>query len=199
MTVIFYSVRIGCFFSYPTDDVLINSYKQKSKWDAYKHTVVNAVVAPLLDQARRKYLSKYMISSGADKKKQALKLLSTLRKNKTPTAEHSKEEDVRLDVSLARAEQSMKRGKLIVTGMENQVNDERYSQPIVVRGRRASGFGIQDKPSVSPRVSVSRICYEGSASSLRTPSSAHRDLGSIPEGTSSLMSIVSLPKSTPVV
>ncbi|XP_064648020.1 cyclic nucleotide-binding domain-containing protein 2-like [Lineus longissimus] len=178
---------IATTHSYPTDDVLINSYRQKSRWDAYKHTVINTVVEPLLDQSRRKYLSRYMVSSGADKKKQALKLLSSLRKNKSAT-ERPKNDDIRLDVSLARTEQRMKRGKLIVTGMENQVNDQRYSQPIVVRGRRTSGFG-QEKLAVSPRITASPISLEGSALPHRTPSGVIGELGPIPEVTTSFASI----------
>ena len=68
---------------YPSDKVLLNSYRQKADWDAYKNHVTDHVMQPLMVQARRRRPLVGLIDNmQATKRRQDNRLLSTLRRNK---------------------------------------------------------------------------------------------------------------------
>ncbi|XP_013387720.1 cyclic nucleotide-binding domain-containing protein 2 [Lingula anatina] len=75
-----YALSLAAIDKYPSDIELLESYTDKATWDGYKQQVVDDVVSPLRQQARRSYVNKYMEVMNDAKRKQNVRLLSTLRR-----------------------------------------------------------------------------------------------------------------------
>ncbi|XP_069114237.1 cyclic nucleotide-binding domain-containing protein 2-like [Argopecten irradians] len=67
---------------YPSEEMLMRSYREKTKWDNYKSKVVNEVVGPHLKKnGRFSNISKDQLNILKKRNEQKANLLSTLRKN----------------------------------------------------------------------------------------------------------------------
>ena len=75
------SIWLYLFFRYPSDNTLLSSFKEESKWIDYRERVMSEAVRPLSNQARRRPLVEYQESVQSAKKKQSSRLLNILARN----------------------------------------------------------------------------------------------------------------------
>ena len=92
---------------YPSDEVLLNSFRREAQWREYKHQVTTQVLLPHMNKACRLPRGALMDRARRQRRHQEVRLLVTLRRNKVKVDRKAREEKARrlaLDLAQLRAQ-----------------------------------------------------------------------------------------------